>query len=377
LLVVDATAPTPDQDAGSVQTFMALQACQGLGYKAHFVPEDNWLFEPKYIPALQRIGVDCAYAPYELGFESYMRRYGWQFDVVMVYRASVMEKALPIIRTYAPQAAVIFHVADLHFLRLRRTAELQKDEEVMAQAALMKERELALIAATDCTVTHSSAEQEILAHEAPESSVVLWPLMFEYYGTTVSFSSRRDLCFLGGYRHPPNIDAVIYFVHEVFPLIKRAEPDIRFIIAGAHVPDELRSLARNDIIVKGMVGDLRDLFDPCRVFVCPLRIGAGAKGKVVSALSYGVPVVSTRVGVEGAGLFDGETVLVADDPEDFAATVLRLYRDQYLWERLSASGQCLIRDKLSRSMGERVLSRAIETAFATKLGLGESVSPAA
>jgi len=374
-LVVDATAPTPDQDAGSVQTFMALQACQGLGYKVHFVPQDNWLFEPKYIPALQRFGVDCAYAPYELGFEAYMRRYGWQFDVIMVYRASVMEKALPMVRTYAPQAALIFHLADLHYLRLQRTAELKNDADIMAQAVLMKERELALIATTDCTVTHSSAEQEILAHEAPDSSVVLWPLMFEYHGTTASFTSRRDLCFLGGYRHPPNIDAVLYFVQEVFPLIKQAEPDIRFIIAGAHAPDELRSLARDDVIVKGMVGDLRDLFDPCRVFVCPLRVGAGVKGKVVSALSYGVPVVSTSVGVEGAGLLDGETVLVANDPETFAAATLRLYREPDLWERLSESGRSLVRDRFSRRMGERILSRVIETAFARKLGLASPVFP--
>jgi glycosyltransferase involved in cell wall biosynthesis len=199
--------------------------------------------------------------------------------------------------------------------------------------------------------------------------------MFEYHGTTASFTSRRDLCFLGGYRHPPNIDAVLYFVQEVFPLIKQAEPDIRFIIAGAHAPDELRSLARDDVIVKGMVGDLRDLFDPCRVFVCPLRVGAGVKGKVVSALSYGVPVVSTSVGVEGAGLFDGETVLVANDPETFAAATLRLYRERDLWERLSESGRSLVRDRFSRRMGERILSRVIETAFARKLGLASPVFP--
>jgi glycosyltransferase involved in cell wall biosynthesis len=197
--------------------------------------------------------------------------------------------------------------------------------------------------------------------------------MSEYHGTTAAFSSRRDLCFLGGYGHPPNIDAVLYFVRQIFPLIKKAEPDIRFIIAGAHAPDEVCSLARDDIIVMGMVADLRDLFDPCRVFVCPLRVGAGAKGKIVSALSYGVPVVSTRVGVEGAGLLDGETVLVADDPEAFAAATLQLYKDQELWARLSAAGQCLIRETCSRTSGERVLSDAIETAFAKKLGLTAEV----
>lgn len=376
-LVVDVTAPTPDQDAGSVQTFMALQACQGLGYKAHFVPEDNWLFQPKYIPALQRLGVDCAYAPYELGFEAYMRRYGWQFDVIMVYRAGVMEKVLPVVRSLAPQAVLLFHVADLHYLRLERTAALTGDDEVLAAATLMKEREFALVGAVDCTITHSSAEQEILANEAPGCPVVLWPLMAEYYGTSTPFQERRDLCFLGGYRHAPNIDAVIYFVREVLPLIKAEIPDIRFVIAGAHAPDEVRALASDDVVVAGMIGDLRDLFDPCRVFVCPLRVGAGAKGKVVSALSYGIPIVSTSVGVEGAGLTDGETVLVADTPADFAAATVRLYRDHDLWARLSQAGQSLVRDTLSHGMGGQILSHAIEIAFASKLGLPVPVAQAA
>ncbi len=375
-LVVDVTTPTPDQDAGSVQTFMALQVCQGLGYKAHFVPEDNWLFQPKYTSALQRFGVDCAYAPYELGFDAYLRRYGWQFDAIMVYRAGVMEKALPVIRRFAPQAAVLFHVADLHYLRLERTAELTGDTEILATAAAMKTREMDLVASVDCTVTHSSAEQEILAREAPDSPVVLWPLMFEFFGTTKSFAARRDICFLGGYRHTPNIDAVLYFIQEIFPLIKAREPDIRFIIAGAHPPEEIRQLDREDIIVAGMIGDLRDLFDACRVFVCPLRVGAGAKGKVVSALSYGIPIVSTAVGVEGAGLTSGETVLVADDPASFAADTLRLYRDEALWTQLSRAGQQAVRENFSRGMGERVLSHAIDTAFAKKLGLPLPVQPA-
>ena len=159
-LVIDATTPTPDQDAGSVQTFMALQTCVALGYKTHFVPEDNWLFQPKYTSAMQAIGVDCAFAPYEVGFENYIRRYGWLFDVILAYRVGIMEKILPLARAHAPQAAVIFHVADLHYLRMERTAQLSQDEDMRYAAAVMKERELSLVRQVDCTISHSSAELE-------------------------------------------------------------------------------------------------------------------------------------------------------------------------------------------------------------------------
>jgi glycosyltransferase involved in cell wall biosynthesis len=104
-------------------------------------------------------------------------------------------------------------------------------------------------------------------------------------------------------------------------------------------------------------------------------VGAGAKGKVVSALSYGIPVVSTRLGVEGTDITHGKHVLVADDPADFAAAVLRVYRSPALWSKLSKSGQKLVRDRCSLQTGKAALANAIETAFAHKLGLGGAAEP--
>jgi glycosyltransferase involved in cell wall biosynthesis len=123
------------------------------------------------------------------------------------------------------------------------------------------------------------------------------------------------------------------------------------------------------VIVTGMVPDLRDLFDPCRVFVCPLRVGAGVKGKVAAALSYGIPIVSTPIGIEGTEMVHEHNVLVAEDARAFAAATLRLYRDHWLWGWLSRNGQELVRETLSLEMGARVLNQAVETALAHKLGL--------
>jgi GT2 family glycosyltransferase/glycosyltransferase involved in cell wall biosynthesis len=368
-LVIDAIAPTPDQDAGSVQTVLGMRCCRDLGYKTHFIPEDNWLFVPGYIPALQREGIDCAYAPYEVGAENYLRRYGWSFDVVMVYRVGILERTIDLLRQYAPQAAIIYHVADLHFLRMERQARLDDSQPGLEAAAAQKEKELDLVRRADCTVTHSTVEAEILAQEVPGAPVTVWPLMLDFFGTDVPFAARRDICFLGGYRHPPNVDAVRYFVREVFPLIKAELPGARFIVAGANPTGEIVELAGDDVIVTGMVDDLRDVFDAVRVFVCPLRVGAGAKGKIMSALSYGLPIVSTPIGVEGAGLTPDEHVLVTDTPEDMARETVRLYRDEGLWTRLSLAGQQLMRDEFSTAMGDRKLEEAVDKAYRHKIGL--------
>ena len=371
ILVVDVSAPTPKQDAGSVQTVLALQVCREAGHKAHFVAEDNWLFQPEHTTALLAQGVECAYAPYDLGFTPYIRRYGPQFDAVLVYRMGVMERVADLVRAHAPQACLLFHVADLHFLRRRREAELDGDAAGLREAEIIRGRALAMVAAAACTITHSPVEAAILHEAAPAAPVVVWPLMTEFAGTDVAFAARRNICFLGGYRHPPNVDAVRHFASAILPLIRAADPSIRFLVAGANPGPEVLALAGEGIEVLGLVDDLRDLFDAVRVFVCPLRVGAGVKGKVMSALSHGVPVVSTPIGVEGAGLEDGRHVAVARTDAEFARRTLALYRDEAEWTRLSRNGQDIVRAEFSVAGGRRCLDNAIRRGHARRRGLPE------
>ncbi len=368
-LIVDATTPTPRQDAGSVTTTLTLTLFRRLGYKAYFTPQDNFLFEPEHTPALQALGVECAYAPYDTEFDAYIRRYGALFDVVLVYRVPVLERVIDALHRFAPQAPVLFHIMDLHFLRLEREAAVSGTAAAAEAAARMKAKELALIRRADCTITHSTYERDLLAAAAPEAAAVVWPFMFEYFGTTRGFAERRDFVFLGGYRHPPNVDAVQFFAGEVLRLIRARAPDARFIIAGANPGPEVQALAGPDVVVTGMVEDLRDVFDPARVFVCPLRFGAGTKGKISTAMAYGMPVVSTSCGAEGMELIEGDEVLIADDPQALADACLRVYHDAALWSRLSQGGQKLVQAKHSLTAGERILAQAIETGWRHKLGL--------
>jgi GT2 family glycosyltransferase/glycosyltransferase involved in cell wall biosynthesis len=369
MLVIDATTPTPDQDAGSLQTVLGLQACASLGYGTAFVPEDNFLFQQGYTTDLQAMGIECAYAPYELGMEVYLRRYGRLFDVIMVYRVTVLDKIIKLIRAHAPQAALIYHVADLHFLRMERQAALAQDLAMRAQAEVVRAQELALVAQADCTITHSRFEATLLNALVPAAAVTVWPLMYPVHGTEKAFAARRDVVFLGGYRHSPNIDAVVYFCAEILPLLHQDAPDLRLIAAGANPSSEIAALAGPHVEVTGQIPDLQPVLDGARVFVCPLRAGAGVKGKIMTALAHGIPVVSTSVGIEGSGLQPGVHVLIADDPASFARETLRLYRDQALWERLSKAGLELMQNEFSPERGAAFLAGAIDHAWAAKLGV--------
>jgi len=368
-VLLDDTTPTPRQDAGSNYTLLTMRLFIASGYKLSFVPQDNFLYQPGHTTDLHRMGIECAYAPYELGADRYLRSQGTLFDIVMVSRMQVLERVIDDLDAYAPQAPVLFNTHDLAFLRMRRAAELAGNPGMLAMAEQMRERELALMRKVDCIITPSAFEAEILRRELPSIPTRVLPIMTDLEGTQVGFAARRDVCFLGGYSHPPNIDAVRFFIDEIFPLLKAKEPGLRFIVAGANPTPELRALASDDIEVTGMIDDLRDVFDRARVFVCPLRIGAGAKGKVASAMSYGLPVVSTSIGAEGMGLVDGKTVLVAEAPAAFAKACLRLYRDRALWERMSAASLDLVRKVASPEARERIFTDAIDAALRHKLGL--------
>jgi glycosyltransferase involved in cell wall biosynthesis len=158
-------------------------------------------------------------------------------------------------------------------------------------------------------------------------------------GRQKDFHERADLLYIGGFQHTPNVDAVLYFVQSIYPLIKLQLPDIRFYILGSKPPDEILDLATDSsIVVTGYLKDVAPYFNQCRLSVAPLRYGAGLKGKVITSLSYGLPMVASTIACEGIGLEDQINILIADDPAEFAKKVIRLYTDAALWNRLSTAG---------------------------------------
>ena len=136
----------------------------------------------------------------------------------------------------------------------------------------------------------------------------------------------------------PNIDAVLFFVQKIYPLVSEHLRDAKFYIIGDKAPPEIVALATERIVVAGLQRDVRPFFDSVKLSVAPLRFGAGVKGKINQSMAFGVPVVATSLAVEGMDLTDHEDILVADEPEDFARALIELYESEELWNRLSENG---------------------------------------
>ena len=362
VLVIDATTPTPREDAGSVLTVSYMQLYQELGYKVHFIPLHNFLYLPGATDDLMRMGVECAYYPYYPTLETFLREWGARLDLVQVFRVGVAEESLDLLRYYAPQAPVIFHNVDMHYLRMERQAAIEDDGALMEAAKDMKARELALIDSVDCAVVLSTVEEDILKVETPDADVEIFPFMTPLMGTSVGFAPRQDVMFVGGYRHQPNVDAALFLARDVWPLVRGRLPGARLLLVGAHPPQEVKDLAGPDIEVTGQVEDLRPYFDGARVFAATIRYGAGIKGKVATAMSYGVPVVATTIAAEGMFLVDGRDVSIADDAKTIARSILEIYEDPAKWARLSQNGLTFVDQNNSSAMGRRLLSKIIHRA---------------
>jgi glycosyltransferase involved in cell wall biosynthesis len=149
---------------------------------------------------------------------------------------------------------------------------------------------------------------------------------------------------------------VRYFIREVLPLIHAQRPDVALVILGGDVPADLTRLRSTLVSFVGYVEDPSPYFHRARVFVAPLRAGAGMKGKIGQSLSFGLPVVTTPIGAEGMDLVDGRHARVADGREDFAKAVLQLLSDDSIWRRLSVEGQALVTERWSEEAARRRLA---------------------
>lgn len=156
---------------------------------------------------------------------------------------------------------------------------------------------------------------------------------------------------------PPNVDSMLYFHDEIWPLVKPQVPDCVLTIAGQRPVPAIQALASNpDVRVTGYVSDSRDLARLCSVFIVPLRSGSGVRVKLLNAMAMGLPIVSTSIGAEGLEVVNDEHLLIADTPDAFAKAVVRLIHDRALCDRLGANARALACEKYSwETIGSRLI----------------------
>lgn len=356
---IDDTILTPDQDAGSNAALQHIIALQHLGYKVTFIPSDNMARIDPFTRALEKRGVECLYAPYFWSVEEVMRKARIAPDLVYFHRFSNASKYAAMVREKFPATRLIYNVADVHFLREEREAELTDNASLRASAALKRRRELAAMQQVDCVIVHSSAEAEFLRPLLPDTHIetVAWAVPLR--PTKIPFAERTGYGFVGGFRHPPNVDAVKYFVETIMPALPQSESQ-RFTIIGSNMPPEIAQLHSAGIDVRGHVPILADALNHLRCTIAPLRYGAGVKGKVLESFAHGLPCLMSEIAAEGLPIEGDLTWLIAKSPKDFAEKLSRILTDEDWNEKISALAINLIETQFSATATISQLQQALE-----------------
>ena len=189
----------------------------------------------------------------------------------------------------------------------------------------------------DVVITTTDRDREILCDVLPNKRILAIPNGVEpaFYQIQNVQEEPKTMVFVGLMSYLPNTHGILYFLDEIFPLILERAPDARILIVGAYPPKKLQRRASNNAIVTGWVDDVRPYFARGQVFVIPLLIGGGIRGKALEAMAMRRPIVTTTLGCEGINLKHEESALFADTPKDFADAVVRLFNEPGLRNRLT------------------------------------------
>lgn len=354
ILIVDSMAPDPTRDSGSVRLTQIMGLLQEEGWEIFFFADDDLAVEAD-VTRLAALGVELR----RDAITPWLRSHGASLDAVMLCRLAVADQYLTLVRGLAPGARVVFDTVDLHHIREQRAAELIGKRQLIRQASKSRARELDIIQRSDVTLVVSDHEAATLAETLPASKVRLLSNIHDVHARERDFAQRDGLLFIGGFGHPPNADAVRWFIKDILPIVWQSEPSLIFHVVGDIDPASRLELSTPGVAIHGRVADIEPLLAQCRVSVAPLRFGAGVKGKVNLSLSYGLPAVVTTVAAEGMHLVHGVNAMIADAAPAFAVGLLELYKDEATWERLSVAGQRTIREYFSREHARQALRDAL------------------
>ena len=213
---------------------------------------------------------------------------------------------------------------------------------------LVRSFERFMFAAFDRTVVISEADRAMLLELQPSLQIEVIPNGIELERFR-AHDLERDPCtllFVGNYEYPPNEDAARLLVDVVLPQVRKAIPETRLQLIGNKPPAWLRELASDHIVVSGHVPEVTPFLERATVFVCPLRIGAGLKNKVLEALAMGIPVVATPLSLDGIDVRPGESAVIAS-VDQMAEKTKNVLRDAALRDQLSKNGRALIESQYS------------------------------
>lgn len=272
------------------------------------------------------------------------------FDVVQIentFMGRYIEQLPPYL-----QARSFITLHDIMSIKMDRMyrleATLKRRLRLWLYSAMLKSWEPRYLARFRRCLTMSHVDSDALSslNGGTRPAVVPNGVDTQIYQTLPQLPDQKpSLLFVGNMNYRPNIDAMLFFCHDVLPLIRNEMPDVELWIVGINPAPEVRRLQGDGVHVTGKVDDLLPYYERATAAIVPLRAGGGTRLKILEAMALGRPVISTHVGVEGIQARHDEHLLIADTADAFAQQTLRVLRDPVFARSLTLRGRELVEEK--------------------------------
>ncbi len=262
-----------------------------------------------------------------------------KLNYAWLHRPHIFDKYHSIVSKANPKVKLIYDMVDFHAVRLQREFEINNNEEHKINAQKYLELETINSTKADITIAISNTDKVLLLehYNKPEQIEVLSNIHQHIPKTAdfIPFEKRSDLLFIGNFRHTPNQDAILFLHNKIMPIVWKTLPELKVDIIGSYAPEDILALHSDNFNIIGFVEDVKSYFNNSRLFVAPLRYGAGIKGKIGQSLEYSLPLITTNIGAEGFNFGEHLDTMVGNTPEEIAAKIIEAYTNKETWNTLS------------------------------------------
>lgn len=365
VIIVDTKVPEFDKDSGSrrLTEIIKLLIANKIGV---FLLADfkEYRFATNYVQYFKDLGV-VVYEPSVNNSGKLITKNDFLKQVLpfanfaWLHRPEIFEKYYPIVKKNKPDLKIFFDMVDFHYLRFKRESELTANLDIMKNADKYLKLELDNCQKADKIIVISDVEKETLKDFYKEDSKIVSIGNIHQYienENPVSFEDRKDLLFIGGFDHKPNVDAVHYLSNEIMPLLWKSEPEISISIIGSNPPESILKLNSDKFKIIGFAKEVSPYFLNSRIFLAPLRYGAGIKGKIGQSLEFGLPLVTTSIGAEGFDFKENRNIIIGNTSQEIVENILLLYKNKEVWEKISSDSKKVIEPFSINTIENKILS---------------------
>lgn len=352
VLIIDEIIPEFNKDSGSRRLTEIIKLLLKNKVSVFLIADlKQYKYKSDYIQKFKDLGVNVYQPSLDsqgdlVTIEGFIKQMAPKMDVAWLHRPLIFDKYQALVKNANPKVKLVFDMVDFHYVRLLREYQLNKDEALKAEADKFLKIELENCKNADVVIAISTTDKELLKqHFNTDEKVVLISNIHQHIDKSDNFNSfenRNDLLFVGSFRHDPNSDAVKYLKEDIMPLVWKDIPDLKVNIIGSYITDDIEALASDRFKLLGFVDDLNAVINTTKLFVAPLRFGAGIKGKIGQSLEHSLPLVTTNVGAEGFDFGEQTNVMIANNAEAIAQKVIDLYTNKILWEEASNSCKTIL-----------------------------------